>query len=76
MNLRRKRSLKDQEKRRIVPEEVKNAIGKMENGKATGKDMFPLEIFKRSGERGVLWITEAMNKCWNEERTHRSGANQ
>ena len=45
------------------------ALGKMKNGKAPGEDMTPAEILKRTLEEGIQWISEMVNKCWDEGKT-------
>ena len=43
-------------------------MGKMKNRKAAGDDMIPTEIRKSTGEDGILWMREIINKCGDEGR--------
>ncbi|XP_076045727.1 uncharacterized protein LOC143027969 [Oratosquilla oratoria] len=52
----------------ITREEVINAIKKMKNGKATGEDGIPSEIFKALDDVGVTWLRRIFNIAWEEGR--------
>ena len=52
----------------ITREEVINAIKKMKNGKATGEDGIPSEIFKALDDVGVTWLRRIFNIAWDEGR--------
>ena len=49
-------------------DEVKKALKKMKNGKATGPDEIPVEMWKALGEEGIDLLTDLMQKIWKEER--------
>ncbi|KFD54743.1 hypothetical protein M513_04443 [Trichuris suis] len=46
----------------ISTEEVKLALTKMKNGKATGADDLPSEFWKLSGPAGISWLTKLLNQ--------------
>lgn len=46
----------------ISPQEVKVAIQKMKNRKATGPDEIPAELWKSMGDIGVAWLTKLFNE--------------
>lgn len=48
--------------------EVKQALEKMKNGKATGPDGVPIEVWKAMGEDGVDVLWTLMRKVMREER--------
>lgn len=54
--------------REITTEEVQSAILRMKNGKATGEDGLPAEIFKAAGAVGVEWLTMIFNRAYTEEK--------
>ena len=47
---------------RITQEEVKDAIGAMKMGKATGPSGVVSEMLKAAGEDGVKWMTGLFNQ--------------
>ena len=48
--------------------EVKRAVKKMKNGKATGPDKIPVEVWKCLGEFGIGQLTVLMKKIWRDEK--------
>ena len=53
---------------RIAEEEVKEAIGAMKMGKATGPSGAVLEMLKTAGEDGVTWMTELFNQTVSDRK--------
>ena len=54
--------------RRIREVEVKEALRKMDNGKAVGPDNIPIEVWKRLGEQGIRWLTKLFNEILRSKR--------
>ncbi len=54
--------IKETETAPVTPEEVREAINKMKNGKATGPDNIPVEVWKCLEEYG----TELLVKWFND----------
>ncbi|KAL5158405.1 Craniofacial development protein 2 [Glycine soja] len=54
--------------RRIQKQEVKEALKKMSNGKAVGRDNIPIEVWKTLGDRGLEWLTELFNEIMRSKR--------
>ena len=52
----------------ITREEVVKAIRKMKNGKATGPDNIPVEVWKSLGEEGIDMLWDPMKKINQEEK--------
>ena len=48
--------------------EVQRAVKKMKNGKATGPDKIPVEVWKSLGEFGIDQLTVLMKKIWRDEK--------
>lgn len=46
----------------ITPSEVKKAISGMKNGKATGPDEIPADLWKQASKVGVIWLTNIFNQ--------------
>ena len=51
----------------IRSEEVTKALKKMKNGKAVGRDNIPVEVWKHTGDSGVTYLTELLEKVLEEE---------
>ena len=49
-------------------EEVVRALRKMKNGKATGPDLIPVEVWKALGEEGVDILYDLMVKILEQEK--------
>ena len=49
-------------------EEVKNALKKLEKGKAVGPDEFPIEVWKCMGKMGIKFLTRLFNRLLMGER--------
>ena len=47
--------------------QIEMALRNMENGKATGPDNLPVEVWKSLGRTGVNFLREALNKITDEE---------
>ena len=54
--------------RDIDRDEVKFALGKMKNGKATGPDEIPVEVWKCLGEFGIDMLWDLMKKIHRKEK--------
>ena len=48
--------------------EVKRALKKMKNGKATGPDKIPVEVWKSLGEEGIDILWDLMQKIFEQEK--------
>jgi len=48
-------------------EEVKHALNKMSNGKSTGIDDIPAELWKASGEKGIDLLWKLCNHIWKSQ---------
>ena len=46
---------------------IEMALRNMKNGKATGPDNLPVEVWKGLGRTGVNFLKEALNKITDEE---------
>ena len=53
---------------RISKEEVDKCVRKQKNGKATGPDDIPYELYKNGGEVVIDWMTDLFNRMWEEEQ--------
>ena len=51
----------------ITIAEIKMAIRNMKNGKATGTDNLPIEVWKSLRRTGVNFLKEALNKITDDE---------
>ena len=51
----------------ITSAEIEMALRDMKNGKATGPDKLPVEVWKSLGRTGVNFLKEALNKITDEE---------
>ena len=51
----------------ITSAEIEMALRNMKNGKATGPDNLPVEVWKSLGRTGVNFLKEALNKITDEE---------
>ena len=54
--------------RRIQEAEVKEALKKMDNGKALGPDNIPIEVWKGLGRKGIIWLTKLFNEILRSKR--------
>lgn len=61
-----KRKLNINEKE-LTHEEIKMAIKKLKNGKASGIDSIPTETLKIGEENTTQMMHDLINKIWNEE---------
>ena len=52
----------------ITSAEIEMALRNMKNGKATGPDNLPVEVWKSLGRTGVNLLKEALNKITDEEK--------
>ena len=52
----------------ITNAEIEMALRKMKNGKATGPDNLPVEVWKSLGRTVVNFLKEALNKITDEEK--------
>ena len=52
----------------ITSAEMEMALRNMKNGKATGPDNLPAEVWKSLGRTGVNFLKEALNKITDEEK--------
>ena len=52
----------------ITSAEIEMALRNMKNGKATGPDNLPVEVWKSLGITGVNFLKEALNKITDEEK--------
>ncbi|CAD6208669.1 GSCOCG00012752001-RA-CDS, partial [Cotesia congregata] len=50
----------------IEIDEIKDALKRMPNGKATGEDGVPIECIKVIARENMVWIADALNKIWSE----------
>ncbi|XP_069985581.1 uncharacterized protein [Penaeus vannamei] len=50
----------------INRQEVKEALRKMKNGKATGPDNIPAEVWKCLGDKGIDMLWDLMTKVYEE----------
>ena len=48
--------------------EVKQALNRMKNGKATGPDKIPAEVWKSLGEEGIDILWDLMKKVFEQEK--------
>ena len=53
---------------RITRIEIKNAIKKLENGKAAGCDNIPPEAIKAGGDMSEEVLLDLCNRIWSEEK--------
>ena len=51
----------------ITSADIEMALRNMKNGKATGPDNLPVEVWKSLGRTGVNFLREAFNKVTDEE---------
>ena len=52
----------------ITSAEIEMALRNMKNGKATGPDNLPVEVWKSLGRTGVNFLKEALHKITDEEK--------
>ena len=52
----------------ISRNEVKVAISRMKNGKATGMDGIPVEVWKCLGEEGIDMLCDLMKGIYKQEK--------
>ena len=52
----------------ITSAEIEMALRNMKNGKATGSDNLPVEVWKSLGRTGVNFLKEALHKITGEEK--------
>ena len=52
----------------LTRREVERAVKKMKNGKATGPDRIPVEVWKSLGEEGIDILWDLMQKILNQEK--------
>ena len=52
----------------ITSADIEMALRNMKNGKATGPDNLPVEVWKSLGRTGVNFLKEALNKISDEEK--------
>ena len=55
-------------KRSQVAADIQMALRNMKNGKATGLDNLPVEVWKSLGRTGVNFLKEALNKITDDYR--------
>ena len=48
--------------------EIEMALRSMKNGKSTGSDNLPVEVWKSLGKTGVNFLKEALNKITDEDK--------
>ena len=46
----------------ISVEEIRNQLTKMEGNKACGPDMIPIEVWKKMGEEGIVFLKKELNE--------------
>jgi hypothetical protein len=51
----------------ITAEEIKSALQRMKNGRATGEDGLPAEVFKAAGPEGVRLLKTVFNIAFRDE---------
>ncbi|XP_029054555.2 eukaryotic translation initiation factor 3 subunit A-like [Osmia bicornis bicornis] len=61
------RDMEGDEEADISKEEIRKAIAKMKDGKATGGDGIPNEVWKYGGEEVLDWAWEICNRIWRGE---------
>ena len=52
----------------ITSAEIEMALRNMKNGKVTGPDNLPVEVWKSLGRTGVRFLKEALKKITDEEK--------
>ena len=52
----------------ITSADIEMALGNTKNGKATGPDNLPVEVWKSLARTGVHFLKEALNKITDEEK--------
>ena len=57
----------------ISRNEVKVAISRMKNGKATGMDWIPVEVWKCLGEEGIDMLWNVMQVIYEQEKIPTNG---
>ena len=57
----------------ISRNEVKVAISRMKNGKATGMDGIPVEVWKCLGEEGIDMLWNLMQVIYEQEKIPTNG---
>ena len=45
--------------------ELEEALRRMKNGKASGVDQVPAELFKNMGATGNIWLVELFDMLWD-----------
>nr|KYP34423.1 Retrovirus-related Pol polyprotein LINE-1 [Cajanus cajan] len=54
--------------RRIREVEVREALKRLENGKAVGPDTIPIEVWKTLGAKGISWLTKLFNEIMRSNK--------
>ena len=54
--------------RRIREFEVREALKRIDNGRAVGPDDIPIEVWKCLGEKGITWLTKLFNEILKSKR--------
>ena len=57
----------------ITEDEVKRAIKKLENNKASGADQITAELLKHGGNVVIKGLTKLLNNCWKERQVPEEG---
>ena len=52
----------------VTREEVKQALKKLQNGKAAGKDEIVGKLLKNGGEVMIDWLLEILQEVWKAKR--------
>ena len=47
----------------ITVEEIINQLTKMKGNKATGPDLIPIEVWKKMGEQGIVFLEKVLNEA-------------
>ncbi|XP_064089905.1 uncharacterized protein LOC135203904 [Macrobrachium nipponense] len=57
---------------KIQDREIKRALSKMKNGKASGPSEFQIEMIKLLGTEGEKWMLDILKAIWEEEEIPRN----